>query len=153
MMARETMYALIRAMLFVCIAVPATLIDLKYMRIPDFFSLGGLACLLLFDLLRMPSSALRDGLAAVIAFCLLSAIRYATKGLGFGDVKYAATGAFFTGLPYWFLAMAVAAIAAMLFFSVAIVVLKKERALMIPFAPFLSVGALAAGAAKFFAAD
>jgi prepilin signal peptidase PulO-like enzyme (type II secretory pathway) len=105
--------------------------------------------LVLFDLLRSPSSILWDVSAAGIAFCVFFIIRFITKGLGFGDLKYAALIAFFAGLPYWFAAMMVASVAATLFFFVAIVILKKERKMMIPFAPFLTIGALVAVAVKF----
>jgi len=142
-----------RSALFLCMAVPATIVDLKRMRIPDLFSLGGLACLALFDALLMPSRLPEDCLAAALSFCIFSVIRFVTKGMGFGDLKFAAMSAGFTGLPRWFLAMAVAAAAAMLFYLAAEPVFKKGRALMIPFAPFISAGALVALAAGLAAAE
>jgi prepilin signal peptidase PulO-like enzyme (type II secretory pathway) len=136
------------AALFLCCAIPITAIDLKSARIPDAYSLGGLACLSLHDALLSPSSLLGDCLAAALAFALFLGIRAFTKGLGFGDLKYAALIAFYTGFPYCFAAMATAATAAMLFFVAAVAFFGKRRTMMIPFAPFLTIGALVAAAIK-----
>jgi prepilin signal peptidase PulO-like enzyme (type II secretory pathway) len=151
-MTRETADALLRSTLFFLMAAPATFIDLKSMRIPDLFSLGGLACLLLLDALRQPSRLALDLLAAGLAFCLFSFIRSLTKGIGFGDLKFAALSACYAGLPRWFLAMALASAAAMLCYFAALFVFKKGRNFMIPFAPFITVGALVAGVGELNAA-
>jgi prepilin signal peptidase PulO-like enzyme (type II secretory pathway) len=144
-MTRETIDILLRSTLFLCSAVPATVIDIKLMRIPDFSSLGGLACLATLDLIRSPSALPLNALAAIVAFCSFYVIRLVTGGMGFGDLKFAAFIAFFTGLPYLFAAMAVAALSAMLFFFGAIYVFKRERNTKIPFAPFLTGAAVAVG--------
>jgi leader peptidase (prepilin peptidase) / N-methyltransferase len=144
----EPALSCLRAALFLCSAAPITAIDLKSARIPDVFSLGGLAVLFLFDALFEASSLPWDCLSAALAFALFSAIRALTGALGFGDLKYAALVAFYTGFPDCFAAMAAAALAAMLFFAWAIVLRGKERRMMIPFAPFLTIGALAAAALR-----
>lgn len=144
----ESLDPCLRAALFLCCAIPITAVDLKSARIPDAYSLGGIVCLSLYDALLSSSLLLGDSLAAALAFALFLGIRIFTKGLGFGDLKYAALIAFYTGFPYCFAAMASAAIAAMLFFVAAIAFGGKRRTMMIPFAPFLTIGALVAAAIK-----
>jgi leader peptidase (prepilin peptidase) / N-methyltransferase len=147
-MIAEPLDSCLRAGLFLCCAIPITAVDLRSARIPDAFSLGGLACLSLYDALLSPSLLLGDCLAAALAFALFFGIRHFTRGLGFGDLKYAASIAFYTGFPYCFAAMASSAIAAMLFFVAAVAFFGKRRTMMIPFAPFLTIGALVAAAIK-----
>jgi prepilin signal peptidase PulO-like enzyme (type II secretory pathway) len=149
-MARETIDILLRSTLFLCSAVPATVIDIKLMTIPDFLSLGGLICLATLDMIRSPSALPLNALAAIVAFCLFYIIRLVTGGMGFGDLKFAAFIAFFIGLPYLFAAMTVAAFSAILFFIWATYVFKRERNTKIPFAPFLTGAAVVVGVVELF---
>jgi prepilin signal peptidase PulO-like enzyme (type II secretory pathway) len=147
----EPALSCLRCALFLCCAAPITVVDIKSARIPDLFSLGGLACLVLFDALLEPPSLLGDSLAAAFAFGLFYAVRVCTRGLGFGDLKYAALVAFYSGIPYCFAAMAAAALAALVFFAVAFAFRGKRRSIAVPFAPFLTVGALVAAAMELVA--
>jgi Flp pilus assembly protein protease CpaA len=142
----ETALGWLRLALFLCFAAPATAVDLRSARIPDAASLGGLACLALLDALLEPSSLAGDCLAAAFAFGLLYALRRATGGLGFGDLKYGAFVAFYAGLPGCFAALAAAALVALLFLAAVSAFRRQRAALAVPFAPFLTAGALAASA-------
>jgi prepilin signal peptidase PulO-like enzyme (type II secretory pathway) len=138
----------LRAGLFLCCAVPITCVDLKSRRIPDGYSLGGLVCLALYGAVFAPSSLPADLAAAFLAFALLFCVRAVRGGLGFGDLKYAALTAFYVGLPFSFVALGGAAMAAALFFAFASLADRHRLAsARIPFAPFLTIGALAAAAA------
>ena len=135
----------LRSLLFLAFAAPITLVDLRSRRIPDALSLGGLACLAAFDCFLEPGSLFRDGLAATLAFALFYLIRACTMGLGFGDLKYAALVVFYSGLPRCFAALAASALAALAAFAFAAFGSRRRRlAATLPFAPFLTLGALAA---------
>jgi leader peptidase (prepilin peptidase) / N-methyltransferase len=142
----EPILPLLRAAVFIASAAPITAVDLKSSRIPDALSLGGLACLSLFDAFLEPDRLLQDCLAAALAFALFYGIRAFTMGLGFGDIKYAALVAFYTGIPYCFAAMAASALAALLAFAAVAAAGGRQRIVALPFAPFLTLGALAAAA-------
>jgi leader peptidase (prepilin peptidase)/N-methyltransferase len=151
----ETTLAALRTALFLLCAAPITLVDLRSARIPDAFSLGGLAFLALFDALFEPASLPCDCLSAALASALFLGVRSFVGGLGLGDVKYAALVAFYTGLPWCFAAMAAAALSALLCLGVLAAASAAglrasarggRRSMMLPFAPFLTLGALAAAA-------
>ncbi len=152
-MDRELSAAALRSAIFVCAAAPAAIVDMRRMRIPDAFSLGGLGCLLLVDASRDPARLPEDLAAAALAFCTFLAIRLGTRGLGLGDLKFAAMCACFAGLPRCFLAMGAAAAGALLFYLGTAIRKGKPRGFMIPFAPFIAGGAaLAAILGHLFAA-
>ncbi len=143
-MTRDSALPLLRAALFLLAAVPITVIDLRTRRIPDALSLGGLAALAAFDLAARSPAFLESAAAGAFAFLLFWAVRAATKGLGFGDVKYAAMLGFFSGprlLPLAFFTAAAGALAWALF---AVLFRGRPKTERIPFGPFLSLGGLAA---------
>jgi prepilin signal peptidase PulO-like enzyme (type II secretory pathway) len=142
----ETTLAVLRAVLFLLCAAPITLVDLRSARIPDVYSLGGLVFLALFDALFEPGALPWDCLSAVLVSGLFLGVRSFVGGLGLGDVKYAALVAFYAGLPWCFAAMAAAAMAALLFLATAVAFRGGRRSMMLPFAPFLTLGALVAAA-------
>jgi prepilin signal peptidase PulO-like enzyme (type II secretory pathway) len=82
--------------------------------------------------------------AALLSALLFFLIRLGNRGLGLGDVKFAGLVGIFCGLPWaWaaFLTASLTGLAAARFF---ISPKDKDAPALIPFAPFLSIGALAA---------
>jgi len=151
-MVREPALSCLRAVLFFGIAAPITVVDLRSLRIPGGLCIGGLAGLAFFDACLEPGGLAGDGFAAALAFALLAGVRSLTAGLGRGDLKYGALVAFYAGLPYCFVAVASAAAAALMAF---LALSARDRAqgpgtmpAALPFAPFLTFGALVAGIAE-----
>lgn len=137
---------LLRTAVFLAAGVPVAWIDLRTRRIPDALSLGGLAALFAFDLLSASPELLLSAASALFAFLLFALVRRVTKGLGFGDVKYAALLGFFTGprlLPAAFL---VAAAAGLAYAFAAVRFFGMPRGARAAFGPFLSAGGLVAAA-------
>jgi leader peptidase (prepilin peptidase)/N-methyltransferase len=137
-----------RLLVFSCAALPIVAADLRAFRIPDIFSLGGLAGLAAVDLLTEPSSLPPGLLAALLAAALFLGVRAATRGLGLGDVKLAALVALFVGLRGLIPAVLAAALGGLAFAAYAVLFRGKPARERIPFAPFLVAGAYAAYAAR-----
>jgi len=137
-----------RISLFCLAAAPITLVDLRERCIPDALSLGGLFALAAWDAAVQPRVIPMEAAAAALGFALFWALRLATRGLGFGDVKYAALIGFFVGLRYWFVAIFVAALGALLYWVFAVYRLRRPPRERIAFAPFLTLGAMAACALR-----
>jgi leader peptidase (prepilin peptidase) / N-methyltransferase len=153
----DAVTAVMRITLFLAFAVPASVVDIREYRIPNVLAPCGLASLLALDILSAPAgalagAALADAAAAVLTSLSFLAVRRFVGGLGWGDVKFSALAAFFSGLPYCFAAMLIASAAALLYVAAAMVLKRFERGARIPFAPFIAGGAMAAGAARLLAA-
>jgi len=128
---------------FLLFAIPSSYRDVTAFRIPDNFSLGGIITLFFYDALFCQNqivSSVAGGLLGLVIFLLL---RLATKGLGWGDVKYAAFLGVFCGMNDIFIGLFFASLIALI--SVCPQIWRcrtkafKER---IPFAPFLTVGGI-----------
>jgi len=131
----------IRLALFLAFAIPISAIDLRTGRIPDALSLTGAAVIALYLATFDRLSFLPGVYGAGACFALLWLIRFATHGLGFGDVKFALPIGFACGPTLAFFALVFASATAL---SVAIPLLalgKIERKTKLPFGPFLAFGA------------
>ena len=124
-------------------SITISIIDIKTYRIPDILLLLLLIALLLNDFITGYHSIVSHLLSAVIVFALFFAIFYFARGMGFGDVKYAAVLAYGLGLKGIYIAIAVAVISGLLFFLVRALFLGWNKKRKLAFAPFLSLGAIA----------
>jgi prepilin signal peptidase PulO-like enzyme (type II secretory pathway) len=129
--------------IFVIFSIPISIIDLRSRRIPDLLSIPCFVLLLLARLLLTPRILPGCLAAAVFGVILFYCVRTVTKGLGLGDVKFAAIIGLFCGFPRFLPAFLIAdlvgiAVTLLLFLPTGV----RPRSL--PFAPFLSAGALIA---------
>lgn len=131
-------------LLFLAAAIPISIIDLKEKRIPDIISLPVLGIILVFRIaVGHPLLGVFIDLGA--GFLLFFLIWFFTEdALGFGDVKYAALISLTLGLMRWFLAIFSAAVIALAIAGVLLALKKIDKKTQIPFAPFLSAGAVIA---------
>jgi prepilin signal peptidase PulO-like enzyme (type II secretory pathway) len=130
--------------IFLCFALPISLIDLRTYRIPDALCLPCFFLIMILHIRDNPELLPNFLAAAFLSALLFFLIRLGTRGLGLGDVKFAGLVGIFCGLPWaWaaFLAASLAGLATARFF---ISPKNKDAPPLIPFAPFLSIGALAA---------
>ena len=124
-------------------AVPITATDIREKRIPDLYSLGGLAFVLAFTIAfgRDPFRAFF--VPALTGFCVFFLLRVVTgRKLGLGDVKYSALIAAALGVQGWLAAVFIAAWTALGFALVMLLLRKTDRKTRIAFGPFLSAGAV-----------
>lgn len=135
---------ILRAFLFLAAAIPAAVTDLRSFKIPDMLSFGGLLALIAFDLATKAPDLPFSAAAGGFSFLLFSLVRKLTRGLGMGDVKYAATLGFFAGPRLLPLALLFAASGGLVFALIIPRLLKRPSPERIAFGPFLSAGGLAA---------
>ncbi|MDR2029785.1 MAG: A24 family peptidase [Treponema sp.] len=129
---------------FLGFALPISFIDIRSYRIPDVLCIPCFLLILILHIWGNPGLLPNFLAAAGISGLVFFLIRLATKGLGLGDVKFAALTGLFCGLPWaWaaFLIAALTGLGAALLFTARKTTDHPPR---IPFAPFLSLGAIAA---------
>ncbi|MDR1949212.1 MAG: prepilin peptidase [Spirochaetaceae bacterium] len=134
---------------FVLFAVPISIADIRSYRIPDILSLPCFFIILVIRILAAPGLLLNYGGAALFGGALFFCVRLGTRGLGIGDIKFAALIGLFCGLPAVFLAFAVAALTGILGALVRRRLARRrlsagDSKTLLPFAPFLSLGAVTA---------
>ena len=135
----------IELVVFLAFAVPITLFDLREYHIPDYLTLGGIAVFAALMALweKVPFALVAGECAA--GFGLFWLIRLFSKGrMGLGDAKYSALIAVAVGFAPWLIALFVASLTGL---AAALILMRHSRMRRdepLPFAPFLSVGALAA---------
>jgi prepilin signal peptidase PulO-like enzyme (type II secretory pathway) len=129
---------------FVLFAIPISIRDIRSYRIPDLLSIPCFLIILAIRIFALPGSLPGHGGAAVFGGLLFFCVRLGTRGLGIGDIKFAALIGLFCGLPATFLAFGIAALTGILGALVWRRLSPGEARRPIPFAPFLSLGAVAA---------
>ena len=128
--------------LFLVIAFPITIVDIRDQRIPDPLSLGGIALFVAVKLIGKEQTLPMVAAEVLIGFGLFWLIwRFSGGQIGLGDAKYSALIAVAAGLPAWLAALFVASTIGLLFALVAIRGGRLHRRARIPFAPFLTCGA------------
>jgi prepilin signal peptidase PulO-like enzyme (type II secretory pathway) len=148
-----------RLVVFSAFAFPISLIDARELRIPDILSLGAWISLASLDAIGNPQGFAEKAAASALMLAVFAGIRRLTRALGGGDVKYAASIGLLLGLPWCFVSLFVSSLAAIAYGARAAARWRKlpgsggssgHRAVReslgakIPFAPFLTAGALCA---------
>ena len=138
-----TVGRVVDGLLFLAVAIPIVISDIRSFRIPDkYVLLGfGLICARRLVFLR-PLSLwfLLDGLIG-FAFIALFWLIYRKK-IGLGDAKFSGLIALLTGLPAWMLSLLLASLAGIFYALVGLRRGIRHRTDRIPFGPFLALGAL-----------
>lgn len=130
---------------FIIFSVPASVIDIKQKRIPDWIVFPGVIVLLCFRVFGFENSALLILSDIILGSLIFFGIRFLTKGkLGMGDVKFAALMGVFIGFPGWFVATGLASLLGLAFAVTGLFFGKINKDTKIPFAPFLTVGSIGA---------
>ena len=126
----------------VCFCLGIAVFDLKTYRIPDIFLLTFVIVMLILkdngpyipDLARFTAS-----LAALSVFCV---IFYFSKGMGLGDVKYAAALGYILGPDKIVLVFLHTALLSVIIFFIGLLLYRWPKNTKIQFAPFLSAGVI-----------
>jgi prepilin signal peptidase PulO-like enzyme (type II secretory pathway) len=134
------MYAIVTATFCVVIA----LFDLKTYRIPDIL----LALFFLVMIIMEWSAPLELKIAryvtAVTVLLLFGVVWYFSRGMGLGDVKYAALLGYVLGPDRVIHAFLCTALLGIIIYLSGILMFHWSKTTKIPFAPFLSAGAILA---------
>lgn len=134
---------MVETALFSIILIASSIIDIKTQKIPNIITISSF---LLFFLLywindaKFPTNFI---IQALITFIIMLILCIISKGkLGMGDVKLTLTIGGVLGIYYWFISIFIAAFSALFFIVIALILKKIDKKAPIPFAPFLSAGAL-----------
>jgi prepilin signal peptidase PulO-like enzyme (type II secretory pathway) len=130
--------------LFVLVAAPILVFDVREYRIPDFLSVGGLLLLSGLQLAFAQATLGEIAVECCLGYGSFWLIHRLTRGgMGLGDAKFSALIAVAVGgvLP-WLVALLAASLAGLAFAGFMIFVLGRDRRARIPFAPFLALGAM-----------
>jgi len=127
------------------ILIPVTIIDIKTKRIPDVLTYSGII-LIFFIKTFIESQAVFLSLILIgSGFIPFFLIWYFTKGkLGLGDAKLSAFLALVLGLRGWFLMLFLSSSIALIFAVTMLICKRMDKQARIPYAPFLSIGAIGA---------
>ncbi|MGO9409239.1 MAG: prepilin peptidase [Spirochaetia bacterium] len=141
----------IEFVVFLLVAIPVTFIDIRHYRIPNYLSLGGVVVFVALKILWREQAIPTVVTELVVGFGVFWLIWRFTKGqIGLGDAKYSAFIAVAAGLSAWLISLFVASVIGLLCAAVLIVFFKVDRHARIPFAPFLTAGAILAILAEDF---
>ncbi|MBN1243778.1 MAG: prepilin peptidase [Spirochaetales bacterium] len=134
---------------FLLVAIVSAVIDSRTFRIPDALTGGFALFALSLDLLDGGLGAERALAALLAGMILMLAGRVSGAGIGLGDVKLGAAGAYALGLVGGWVMLAVAS-----GLGVSLALISRRRngpkesgsssAVRVPFAPFLAAGAIVA---------
>ena len=130
------------AIVYIVSSIPLSIIDIRERRIPDRILLPVAAFIAMIDAvdagIDLPSLAA----AAIAALAMVCAGRASKSGMGMGDVKMGSVGTFALGPAGGWIMLASAAVLGIVY-GLLFVRNSKSRK-YIPFAPFISIGAVCA---------
>ncbi|MBL0406284.1 prepilin peptidase [Microvirga aerilata] len=144
----------------VALALVVTVIDIRSLIIPDGINVAifvtGLAASLLLDVVDLRSALAASALAAAL-LALVQVLFRASRGydgLGWGDVKFVAAAATWTGLEGFAPALLAASVSALLcVLGMQAVAGSFDRHRRIPFGPFLALGTTAVAGFQLLASE
>lgn len=130
---------------FLLLLLIASAIDLKRYKIPNLLTLGGTVVLFVLEWIysgHFPKAFL---ISSLFSFSIMLLFIFLSKGkLGMGDAKFCLLTGGYLGLYYWLISLFFASAAALLLMLPILKWKKKDKSTPIPFAPFLSLGAIIA---------
>jgi len=136
---------LLKQLFLIAVLIVVSLIDLKYLIIPDRVIVFSLVMGILLNLIARDLSLLSAilGFSATAAFLLVPALIY-RGGMGGGDIKLAALIGFFLGWPNGLLAVFLGCLLGAVTGLTLVLTGLKGRKDAIPFGPYLALGTLPA---------
>jgi leader peptidase (prepilin peptidase) / N-methyltransferase len=133
--------------LLMMLALTVTVIDIRYLIIPDVLNgmifIAGLAASLMLGVVDVMSALIAAAMAAALLSLvqILFRARRGYDGLGSGDIKFVAAAATWTGLEGFAPALLIASLSALLYVLGAHIAGGRfDRRRRIPFGPFLALG-------------
>lgn len=136
-------HEILKLMLLLIVIIPVTIIDIKNFRIPRIIVYPAMLIAFILNIFLYKQPVANEIIAVALGFLPFYVIRIATKGkMGFGDVYFSAFLALLLGIERWFLMVFISSSLAIMFAIISIYAGKMDINAKIPFAPFLSFGAL-----------
>jgi len=131
-------------MVAVCFCTCIAMVDLTTYRIPDALLVSFVIIFVIAEKGQPHAFFVARFATAVLSFFLFGIIWFHTKGMGFGDVKYAAVLGYVLGFERLIPAFIITAVLGMLIYLTGIFLFRWPQTTKIPFAPFMSAGAILA---------
>jgi len=129
-------------LLVACFCLVIAVVDLKTYRIPDILLIAFVLAMVILEG-SQPLAVVVTRLATALGvFLLFFAVWYFSGGMGLGDVKYAAVLGYLLGFDKIFQALVFTAFLSIAIYIVGILLFHWSKTTKIPFAPFLSAGAI-----------
>jgi len=126
--------------IFFCILI--AIIDLKSFRIPDILLVAFTAFVIILEGSQAFTLFVFRFAVASGAFLLFGGVWYFTRGIGFGDVKYAALLGYVLGPGKIVSTFLITALLGIIVYAIGILLFSWPKTKKIPYAPFLSAGAI-----------
>ena len=136
------MYIRMYIALMVCFCSGIAAYDIKTYRIPDILLLLFASFIIILEGKQPFFIAIERIVTAFIIFLLFAAIWHYSRGLGFGDVKYAALLGYIMGADGIISTLLYAAFLSIFIYLIGFLAFHLPKTTKIPFAPFLSAGAI-----------
>jgi len=126
----------------VCFCIIIAIIDLKTYRIPDTLLVFFALFMIIAEWDQLYTLILIRIAAAMLSGFLFAIILFHSKGIGFGDVKFAAVLGYLLGYEGLVHAFFITAVLGIIIYLTGIVLFHWPKTTKIPFAPFMSAGAI-----------
>ena len=126
----------------VCFCLGIAAFDLKTYRIPDTLLISFILVIAVMEG-DQPFPVMAAHLATALAvFLLFAAVWHFSRGIGFGDVKYAAALGYILNPEMNIKALIFTAFLCIIVYTLGLLLFRWPKTTKIPFAPFLSAGAI-----------
>jgi leader peptidase (prepilin peptidase)/N-methyltransferase len=126
----------------ICFCIVIAIVDLKTYRIPDALLVFFVLFMVITEWGQPYTLVITRLVAAMLSFLLFAVIWLYSKGIGFGDVKFAAVLGYLLGYEGLVQAFFITAVLGIIIYLTGIVLFHWPKTTKIPFAPFMSAGAI-----------
>jgi prepilin signal peptidase PulO-like enzyme (type II secretory pathway) len=125
-----------------CFCLAIAVFDIKTFRIPDSLLLAFVTIMIILRENGPYISVIERFSAALAALLIFGAVCYYSKGMGLGDVKYAASLGYILGSDRLLIAFFYTAFLSIVIYLIGILLFHWPKTVKIQFAPFLSAGVI-----------
>jgi len=130
-------------LIIICFLTGIAVFDLKTYRIPDVLLLLFAFVVIILEGWQPYTFFFLRLFAAVLSFLLFGIVWYFSRGIGFGDVKYACLLGYLLGPEKLVFAFVITAFLGIVVYLTVLFFFRWSKTKKIPYAPFLSAGAVA----------
>jgi Flp pilus assembly protein protease CpaA len=127
-----------------CFCIGIAIVDLKTYRIPDILLAFFALVMLVIEGSQPYAHIMAKFAAAAVSFIIFGAVWRYSQGIGFGDVKYAALLGYLLGPEKIVYAFITTAFLGFFIYLIGVLLFRWPKTTKIPYAPFLSAGAIMA---------
>lgn len=134
-------YHSVQLLIFTCFAIPASLIDIKRLKLPDYLTIPCFFAVIFTSIVMQRDIVLISIVSSFFTLLFCFTIKKTTRGLGSGDIKLILSSAFITGFPGVLLMLIISTFVPIVLYTL-LLTMHKYKNKPFAFGPYITFGTI-----------